>query len=640
MILSDNETKVDLLNNEAVALTIIELLKEKPQHPVTVGVHGDWGAGKSSILEMIEANLSDQNDVLCIKFNGWRFQGFEDAKIALIEGIVSELIEKRPGITKAADTAKDLFKRINWLKVAKAGGSLALAAHGVPLPGQIDSVINSLKKVGESPETVDAAIEEAKSFLNPSESSIPEEINGFREAFDSLLESAGVSQLIVLVDDLDRCLPDVAIETLEAIRLFVFTSNTAFVIAADESMIEYAVRKHFPDLPDTTRHQIYARNYLEKLIQVPFRLPPLGEMETRIYVTLLLVGSELGEDDSGFNDLISEARTRLKKPWENSPIDGATLREKLKDKSGDVQNALILADQIGPSLAAGTKGNPRQIKRFLNALILRQRTAEARGFGGSVKLPILAKLMIAESFMPRLFDQIATSSASSNDGVCGEIASLNQALASEEDKPKEKKEKSNSKAIKEVKAPESGLVSEWLSSKEILAWMTIEPSLDSEDLRPYLFVSKDRKDYFGSTTALGHLSSIAEKLFGNKLAVQTLTSDLQLLSAPEAAQLFEAVRGRIISTADFSVQPAGIDGLVVLVQSHPELQDSLVDFLEGLPVDSLGVWVVKGWNAAVTNQDAQKRLSSLMDKWGQSESNPILKVAATSVKKVSGKGFR
>lgn len=52
-------------------------------------------------------------------------------------------------------------------------------------------------------------------------------------------EKAGVEQLVVLIDDLDRCLPDTAIETLEAVRLFVFTSRTAFVVAADEAMIEY-----------------------------------------------------------------------------------------------------------------------------------------------------------------------------------------------------------------------------------------------------------------------------------------------------------------------------------------------------------------------------------------------------------------
>ncbi len=106
MILTDNETKIDLLNNEAIAATIIGLLRSKPDHPVTIGVHGDWGAGKSSVLEMIEAGFDGQDDVLCLKFNGWRFQGFEDAKIALIEGIVTGLIEKRPALTKATAFVK------------------------------------------------------------------------------------------------------------------------------------------------------------------------------------------------------------------------------------------------------------------------------------------------------------------------------------------------------------------------------------------------------------------------------------------------------------------------------------------------------------------------------------------------------
>src|SRR3546814_19827733 len=95
MILTDNETKVDLLNNEAIAATIVGLLRAKPDHPVTIGVHGDWGAGKSSVLEMIEAGVADKNDVLCLKINGWRFQGFEDEKLAMIEEIVPRSEERR-----------------------------------------------------------------------------------------------------------------------------------------------------------------------------------------------------------------------------------------------------------------------------------------------------------------------------------------------------------------------------------------------------------------------------------------------------------------------------------------------------------------------------------------------------------------
>ena len=94
------------------------------------------------------------------------------------------------------------------------------------------------------------------------------------------------------------------------------------------------------------------------------------------------------------------------------------MKAALGGKADRAQNALILSAQIGPILASGTKGNPRQIKRFLNTLLLRQSSAHARGFGDDVKLPVLAKLMLAERFLPRLFDQIAISAASAADGVC------------------------------------------------------------------------------------------------------------------------------------------------------------------------------------------------------------------------------
>ena len=136
MILPDNETKVDLLNNEAIAHTIVKLLRKRPDYPITIGVHGDWGAGKSSVLEMIEAALCTEDRVLCLKVNGWRFQGFEDAKIALIEGIVTGLIEKRPLLKKAKGVVKETFRRIDWLKVAKKAGGLALTAYtGIPAIG-------------------------------------------------------------------------------------------------------------------------------------------------------------------------------------------------------------------------------------------------------------------------------------------------------------------------------------------------------------------------------------------------------------------------------------------------------------------------------------------------------------------------
>lgn len=643
MILIDNETKIDLLNNEAIAKTIIELLREKPDQPVTIGVHGDWGAGKSSVLEMIEAGFSGKDDVLCLKFNGWRFQGFEDAKIALIEGIVTGLVEKRPAVTKAADAVKDVFNRIDWLKVAKRAGGLALTAFtGIPTPDQIGAIVGTLEGMFADPgklatkENLTSAIDGVKSMLKPAETkNVPEEVEAFRKAFDKLLKDAGIKQLIVLIDDLDRCLPDTAIETLEAIRLFVFTARTAFVVAADEAMIEYAVRKHFPDLPETTGPRDYARNYLEKLIQVPFRIPALGETETRIYVTLLLTGAEIGDEDADYAKLIAAARERLKRPWENAGLDAATVKAALGTKSDKANNALALSDQIGPILASGAKGNPRQIKRFLNTLLLRERTATARGFGADITLPVLAKLMLAERFIPRLFEQIAFVSAIHPKGVCEDLEMLEKSLAGDGASAKSDGKvvaddtRKGSKAMEAATpASENAVLAEWKSSDTVQDWARVQPLLSGVDLRPYLFVTKDKKDYFGPVSVLGHLASVVEKLFGGKMMVQGYEAELKLLVQPEADKVFEAVRTKIMGTGAFETMPAGVDGLIVLVKAQPGLQSKLLDFLEALPSSKCGPWAVRGWQGVIKDAECVGRLTTLLTEWSKLTNNPALKTAA------------
>lgn len=648
MLLADNETKVDYLNNEAIAKTIVQLIKDRPDEPLTVGVHGDWGAGKSSILEMIEFGFSADTSALCLKFNGWRFQGFEDAKIALIEGIVTGLVEERPALTKAGDAVKDVFRRIDWLKIAKRAGGFAFTAFsGIPSPDLIQTVVERVGNILADPvqlataENAEKALNEVQGLLKPKDDdrlSVPEEISAFREAFDGLLEKAGVTQLVVLIDDLDRCLPDIAIETLEAVRLFVFTSRTAFVVAADEAMIEYSVRKHFPDLPDTTGPQSYARKYLEKLIQVPFRIPALGEAETRIYVTLLLVGDELGEDHPAFVDLLTAARERLKQPWLGQALDSAAIREAMGDDASQVGASLALSDQIGPILASGTDGNPRQIKRFLNSLVLRVHIAEARGFGDQVKRPALAKLMLAERFMDQLFDQIAASAASSPDGKCDDLERLERLVrqaklaADSETEPSkttvEENDGSDDGAAGTKK--ESARLTGWLSSQAIREWSEVNPPIGELDLRPYLFVAKDRKDYFGAASVLGKLAAVVDQLFASRYAVRAKKTELEQLAPSEAAKVFEAARGRIVGSDSFGTAPLGIDGLAVLVEAQSTLRESLVDFLESLPKDQVGPWVCSGWDAALKGSAADERFERLLQVWSE-EGSTTLKAASSGV---------
>ena len=125
MIVADNETAVDLLYHQAVARTVARVVAEQSDEPLSVGVHGDWGAGKSSVLLMVEEAFEGSERILCVRFNGWLFQGFEDAKAVLIETVVDELLRKRPKHRKLAEQAEEVLRRVDWMKVARKASAYA-----------------------------------------------------------------------------------------------------------------------------------------------------------------------------------------------------------------------------------------------------------------------------------------------------------------------------------------------------------------------------------------------------------------------------------------------------------------------------------------------------------------------------------
>ena len=159
MFLSDHETEVDLLYYEAIAKTVVKLIRQTPEAPVTIGVHGDWGAGKSSVLKMTAAGFAGDKRVLCLWFNGWAFEGFEDAKAVVIETIVDDLKRARSGVTKVTDAARKVLKRIDWLKLAKKVGGLAFTATtGIPTLDQIKGLYDTaMALLGKPQEHITAA---------------------------------------------------------------------------------------------------------------------------------------------------------------------------------------------------------------------------------------------------------------------------------------------------------------------------------------------------------------------------------------------------------------------------------------------------------------------------------------------------
>ena len=630
MIIPDNETATDMIYFEAIAATVARVIREAGNEPLTVGVHGDWGAGKSSVLLMLEDEFSGDDRTAVIRFNGWGFQGLEDAKTVIIETIVEQLLRERSMTTKLKESSQKLLKRVDLMKVASKAGGLALTGlTGIPSPDMISGLMDmgkGLLSAGKnvSADNVAGFVKDVTDCIGEAEAeTLPAHIHAFRHEFEELLKSADIDRLVVAVDDLDRCLPETAIETLEAIRLFLFVPGSAFVIAADEGMIEYAVRSHFPDLPLSSGPSTYARNYLEKLIQVPFRLPPLGYLETKTYLTLLIAGRSLDRDSKEFNTLLELGREVLRRPWDGAGLSRASIEEALGAISLEVENALQLADQLAYPLAEGAQGNPRQIKRFLNTLNLRLAIAEERRISDDVNAAALAKLMLAERFQTEFFNRIEAEATVN--GSSKTIEKIETTLQAENTGAGPSKPLSSKK--KPTKA-ESSIDADPLASEWVRRWAAMPPAFTEEDLRPYLFVSRDRKALFTSGSALSLKEDWIEKLCGSTLGARAAAVEVAKLTAGEIEQIFDVVAARVRASTDLMKKPAGADGLLELCRISTGLQTPTVRLLAELPTSRLGPWVAVGWDVILTESGAKSEFQQLKREWAKIRNNEPLKLAA------------
>jgi predicted KAP-like P-loop ATPase len=479
----DNETDRDFLNFTGVADTVAEIIVQADGRPISIGISGVWGVGKSSMIKLVRRSLSERakkkekesSPFIFVEFNAWLYQGYDDARAALMDVIGEKLTKEAEHRKKGIDKAKEFVERIQWFRLAKLVAGSAIAMHaGIPPVGLIGEVYGVGKEllsgqttadsIEKAEKTADKAKETATGLLAAKKKkSPPQEIHALRESFEKTLEALEVT-LVVLIDDLDRCLPETTISTLEAIRLFLFLKHTAFVIAADDEMIKYAVRRHFPDVTNEL-----AVNYFDKLIQVPIRVPPLGTQEVRAYMMLLHVeNSDLG------SDVKEKIRTGICKQlaltWQGKRVDRAFVQTLHNQFENDLVGKFDAADRLAHLMttASGIAGNPRLIKRFLNALAIRMAISKAHGVG--VDETVLAKML--------LFERVGNPKAH---------AELTKAVTESADgKPeflRDWEKKAEAGENLELAAP-------W-DDPFVREWLTLTPRIGDQDMRGVLYVSRE-----------------------------------------------------------------------------------------------------------------------------------------------------
>ena len=274
---SDNETTEDLLGFRVHSDLICDLISDEELLPITIGLFGDWGSGKSSLLKIIKEQLDGDSDTLVLHYNGWVFEGYDDAKAALLESIVKGFEENKSIGNRVQSKTKELYKSIKWMRVLGFSmknivvpGASAFMTQGASLIPFLVSKFQNMdpEKLGNQL-TSDEAGDVLNSFIDKKNAEPEMLVREFRGQFAELIEESGINKLVVLIDDLDRCTPDRIVENLEAIKLFLNVEKTAFVIGADPRIVRHAIHFRYQSesksLSDESR---IVDDYLEKLIQV------------------------------------------------------------------------------------------------------------------------------------------------------------------------------------------------------------------------------------------------------------------------------------------------------------------------------------------------------------------------------------
>jgi hypothetical protein len=500
----DNETTNDLIGFKVHADLIRSVVTNHAMLPTTIGVFGDWGGGKTSIMKMLEKDLNHENwpegsqyreqyeNTAVVYVNTWLFEGYDDAKAAILSSILLGLAEHKRFGPKLRDAVTSLLKSVNWMRFTRMAlqhvaipaaaafftGGVAAVPAAVALSTGLSNMIPSTNTITETKDGGDESKPSWQDLLrdDPSHTQAMD-IRTFRRRFRKMLTDGGISTLVVLVDDLDRCTPDRIIENLEAVKLFLSVEGSAFVIGADRRVVEHAIRARYAEQASENIEEIQrlVKDYLEKLVQVPYSLPRLSTSEIETYMTLLFCQQYLEIQEL---DLCFKAcdESRAKNRYASFGYAGVRAALGGNDLKPELITSLTFVAASSPLIADGLKGNPRQVKRFLNAFLLRKELAHIAKLD-NIRDNVLVKLMILEYSNPELFSQLFTWQAQQN-GHPKQISDLEAVLGGP------KGNVNDEDSAKKIDA-------KWATTA-VRKWVVMEPLLRDVDLRDYFWVARDR----------------------------------------------------------------------------------------------------------------------------------------------------
>lgn len=494
----DTETAEDLLGYRFHAKLLKDIVLDDNMLPTSIGIFGNWGYGKSSLMLLmqkeVDIEIAKQKvagkewRVLQVRFNGWQYENYESTKYSLIQVLLDSVESYLSADKGFFEKMDELLRRINLLKV----GVLLFKKYAwSQIPSEIKNHLPSSDELKKCID-VDNIDKFRAEFVNDRTSLF---VTSFRKLFESIIKDAQFKSVIVYIDDLDRCSSERMIDCIEAIKLFLNVDHTAFVLGADERMVELAIKEHYP-VQDRNKSVIYSpfSDYLEKLIQIPYRLPKLSFGEQATYIMFLLLKSKYPNYFDGVLAKYYEFKDK-------EPFKVYTYKQFKQDLNGrnipDVEKLL----EIVPMMNRFLNGTPRQLKRFLNTFDLRLRMVKVASMR-EINEIILAKLMLLEyNFKYQKLFESLYGMQQTNQGTIKDIDKV----------------ESNARQNKNL---DDKRWEEWADDRLVWEWLKVEPSLMGVNLAPYFWIARDSLK--NSVPVENFVSNTVRLLFQNLLHKQSV----------------------------------------------------------------------------------------------------------------------
>jgi hypothetical protein len=442
----DRETQEDCLGFENYVSTLAAICLEPGLAPLTLGIFGSWGSGKTSLMRMLMNRVSPAGDPRRVKtlwFNAWRYEGKDEAQSALIHAILRKLSEDKGLLADVGDVLSRLKENASVVKLGKF-----IARSALTMTPDISGFLGCFREQSEK---------------------LAESMEQFERDFEELLRKVKVERIIVFIDDLDRCQSGKVIETFETIKLFLNVPQCVFVIGADATKIEQAIGDTY-SLGDQDA-RAFARDYLEKIIQVPFNIPEQQSHDIACYVGMLALRPYL--DNDGWPKLLARRQELLSRGDNIGRAFNEWVVQQASLFSGQTEKPLAALRALMPYtgiLARGLRGNPRQVKRFLNILSLRRSLASANQL--SVDNDVLIKVLVLEYSWPDFFKSVVEIVDPST-GKCeliGEVVDAHTSNIAE--------------------SPDSSILTQALRTVGLAEFLAGDPQLRDVDMNPYLFLAQ------------------------------------------------------------------------------------------------------------------------------------------------------